>query len=187
MMAAHNVISRGGIVVMTKCPSVSIQGLAQIRKIQPNIPMVNIFEDIDTIIENYGESDLLSLLDGENQIDNIVSIATTNYPEKLDHRFKNRPSRFDEIYKVDMPNEAVRRNYLVSITEGKIDADVVDNNIDKWVDDTKDFSLAHLREMIVGVYCLDGEYDTVLKRLRAMMHSKLSAKAKGGDVGFVVD
>lgn len=184
MMIAHNVISRGGIVIMTKHPSLSIQGLAEIRKVQPNIPMVNVFEDIDALIDNFGESDLLSLLDGENQIDNVVNIASTNYPEKLDNRFKNRPSRFDEIYKVDMPDNTTRRNYLESITNGKLDPHFISENIQKWVEDTQGFSIAHLREMVIGVNCLGGEYELVLKRLKAMMKMKASSIDDKKEVGF---
>ena len=55
--------------------------------------------------EYYAESEYLSLLDGENQIGNVVYVATTNYPEKLDKRFTDRPSRFDVVQKISMPNE----------------------------------------------------------------------------------
>ena len=35
------------------------------------------------MIQNFGEHGLLSLLDGEHQVSNVVVLATTNYPELL--------------------------------------------------------------------------------------------------------
>jgi protein TonB len=45
-------------------------------------------------------------------IEGVVYIATTNYPEKLQERITNRPSRFDRRYKVELPNEEIRRAYI---------------------------------------------------------------------------
>jgi DNA topoisomerase IB len=46
------------------------------------------------------------------QIEDVVYIATTNYPEKLQDRITNRPSRFDRRYKVELPNEEIRDAYI---------------------------------------------------------------------------
>jgi ATP-dependent 26S proteasome regulatory subunit len=54
----------------------------------------------------------LSVLDGENQVDKVLNIATTNYPEKLDRRLVGRPRRFDRLIYIDMPNHVVRREYF---------------------------------------------------------------------------
>ena len=51
-------------------------------------------------------------MDGELQIDNVLFVATTNYPEKLDRRLVCRPSRFDIIRKVGMPTASAREVYL---------------------------------------------------------------------------
>ena len=46
------------------------------------------------------------------------------------------------------------------------DGDDVD--LDKWSKDTDGMSLAHLKELFIGVKVLGGEYPAVLKALRNM-------------------
>ena len=54
-----------------------------------------------------------------------------------------------------------------------------DEELDKWVKDTENFSIAHLRELVAAVYCLDQDYKVTLKRLRSM-----TDKPRGGGDGF---
>jgi SpoVK/Ycf46/Vps4 family AAA+-type ATPase len=82
--------------------------------IEKHRPIVVMIEDIDAIVDKKGESAMLALLDGELQIDNVVFVATTNYPERLDKRLVNRPSRFDEIIKIGMPSAAARAQYIIN-------------------------------------------------------------------------
>src|SRR4051812_26517235 len=86
------IIHNDGLVFQcTNHPSVFNDGLAQFRKVEPTRPIVCLFEDIDAIITEHGEDEILTLLDGENQIDKVLNIATTNYPENLDKRLVSRP------------------------------------------------------------------------------------------------
>ena len=70
--------------------------IATFRKVEPTRPLVVLLEDIDSLAgENrYQTARLLNILDGVKQIEGVVYIATTNYPEKLQERITNRPSRF---------------------------------------------------------------------------------------------
>ena len=79
-----DIIDRGGIAVYVKEPKLTASGLEMLRKIEPTRPIIVVVEDIDAIQQMHGEADLLAMLDGDLQIDNVVFIATTNYPEKLD-------------------------------------------------------------------------------------------------------
>ncbi len=139
--------------------------------------MVVIWEDIDTIIANYGESQVLSILDGESQVENVVFLATTNYPERLDGRVINRPSRFDKIVKIGMPNAAARKMYL----ESKI-SELVKDGID-LVADTEGFSIAHLKELIISTCCQDTPVAEVLDRLKKMKKTPTSDSDRG-PLGF---
>ncbi len=161
----HILTNDDGIVVICDDPILTSEGLEIIRKIEPNRKIINIMEDIDEIIERYTEHTVLSLLDGENQVDNICHIATTNYPEKLGSRIINRPSRFDECIHIDMPSENSRRSYLMKV----IHDDSI--TINQWVKDTENFSIAHLRELVAAVYCLEQPYKEVIARLRSMIES----------------
>jgi SpoVK/Ycf46/Vps4 family AAA+-type ATPase len=109
---SNNIIKAGGIAVYASHPGITAAGLGIMRRIEPDRPIVVMMEDLDALVQQYGEQDVLALLDGELQIDNVVFIATTNYPERLDKRIVNRPSRFDLVKLIDMPNEAARKVYL---------------------------------------------------------------------------
>ncbi len=111
---AKGIIDRGGCAIYVDHPGIAATALSMARRIEPDRPLVIILEDLDSIVYKHSEADLLALLDGELQIDNVVFIATTNYPEKLDKRIINRPSRFDVIQRVGMPSAAARRQYLIS-------------------------------------------------------------------------
>lgn len=161
-----DIIKRGGIAVSIYNPSLSAAGLHIMRKIEPKRPIVAILEDIDAIVARCGESELLALLDGEQQIDNVVYLATTNYPQRLDYRLVNRPSRFDVIEKIGMPNAAARAMYLEAKSK------LLSKNsrtLNKWVEDTEGFSIAHLKELLIAVEVFQSSYEESLERLRIMM------------------
>jgi Cdc6-like AAA superfamily ATPase len=170
-------LDNGGVVVMCDHPKITSMGLEAFRRIEPTRRIICIMEDIDEIIDKYGEHDLLALLDGENQVDRIVMLATTNYPDKLGARIVNRPSRFDERILVDMPSSEARHKYLSHLL-GTIP------EIDKWVADTNGLSIAHLREMTAAVRCLDQDYDEVLSRLKSMKHKIKTIDGQEGKTGF---
>jgi transitional endoplasmic reticulum ATPase len=50
-------------------------------------------------------------MDGVDNNDGILLIATTNHLDRLDNSVKNRPSRFDRKYLFDDPDEEERRLY----------------------------------------------------------------------------
>lgn len=113
----------------------------------------------------HAEHPILAMLDGEYQTDNVVYVATTNYPEQLGARIGNRPSRFDERIYVGMPSRLARATYLQKATASE---PLTQAEINRWSDDTEGLSIAHLRELFVAVHCLEQEYDSVLDRLRHM-------------------
>lgn len=121
---SQQIIKEGGIAVYATHPGTTAAGLGIMRRIEPNRPIVVMMEDLDAMIQSYGEPEVLALLDGELQIDNVVFIATTNYPERLDKRIVNRPSRFDIVKLIDMPNEEARRVYLTTKNKRLQDATV---------------------------------------------------------------
>lgn len=113
-MLSQAIIALGGISVYVNQPSITAQGLHIFRKIEPNRPCVVLLEDIDAMLSEHPEHEILALLDGELQIDNVVFVATTNYPERLDRRIANRPSRFDIVQRVGMPEPEARRMYILA-------------------------------------------------------------------------
>jgi hypothetical protein len=160
----RSLVDNGGIVVIGQQIGLLILCLKAIRRIEPDRKLIVVLEDIDEIINFNGESSVLSLLDGENNVDNVLYLATTNYPERLGARIINRPSRFDRRVHVGMPSEEARQAYLIAATNNGL----TEFELSEWVADTEGMSIAHLRELVAAVYCLDQPYDDVIDRLKGM-------------------
>lgn len=84
-------------------------------------PSLIIIDEIDVIATSRGRlasqgdiratTQLLSLLDGLDQVDGVVVLATTNRIDSVDEAFR-RPGRFDEEIYVGPPDAAARRAIL---------------------------------------------------------------------------
>jgi len=132
---------------------------SRLRQIEPTMPIIVVFEDIDGYIsydQNY-ESLLLNILDGNNQINNVMYFATTNYPERLTERL-SRPGRFDIKVEIKFPTRKEREIYL-----NKKLGDV--NNLNKWLDETENKSFAFISEMVKQYKIYKKPLDIILNRL----------------------
>lgn len=165
----RKLVAAGGIVLLVDHPGIATLCVALLRKIEPDRPTIVVLEDIDAIVQRYGEAELLALLDGESQIDGVVYLATTNYPERLDKRFVDRPSRFDTITYFGMPSAAARAMYFKAKDKALAEDEA---EVQRWVRKSQGFSVAHLREMLVAVRCLDQDLDHVVKRLEELHERK---------------
>jgi SpoVK/Ycf46/Vps4 family AAA+-type ATPase len=174
----RDLLAKGGLVVLCRIPKLTVVGLGELRRIEPDRPLIVILEDIEEMIQVHGEHELLGLLDGEHQVANVVNIATTNYPEQLGSRIVNRPSRFDEVIKIGMPSARARKTYL----EHSLDAEKVSPPFARWVQDTEGLSIAHLRELVAATQCLGQPYETTLERLKHMRVHPNSGHGNG--LGF---
>lgn len=136
------------------------------RMIEPTRPIICIIEDIDGVCQNKEvESNLLNVLDGIEQLQNVVYLATTNYTEKLSERILNRPNRFDIRIEVKSPNAECRKIYF----EHKLkETDLKKIDIDEWVKKTEGMTMAHLGEIIKSVIILDNDFDETIERLGGM-------------------
>lgn len=180
-LAIQELIKRNGIVVKFCHPAIFSEGMRIFREIQPNTPVIVLMEDIDAIIEHFNESEVINILDGVDMIQKVVFLATTNYPEKLGPRILNRPSRFDKRFKIGMPNADSRRIYLKNlIKERKVKVD-----LERWVKDTNNFSIAHLKELFIAVVFLGDDYDIALETLKNMGDT-ISSEHDGGKMGLEI-
>ena len=166
-----DIVTADGLVFQcTNHPAVFNDGLSQFRKVEPHRPVVCLFEDIDAIIEEHGEDEILTLLDGENQIDLVLNIATTNYPEKLDKRLVARPRRFDRVVQVGMPSDNVRKMYF----EKKLK--VSPEEIDRWVIASNGFSFAACAELVISICCFGKDFNESVSMLKEMMSANVSSR-----------
>lgn len=178
LLSKELINSLDGVIIKVEHPGMAIEGISIFRRVEPNRPLILLMEDLDALVESFGESAFLSLLDGEDQFENIVAIATTNYPERLDPRLINRPSRFDKVILIDMPNDDYRRQFIKYR-----EPDMEEEELNKWVKASDRFSLAHLKEMIVAIKCLNQPFDEVVARL-SRMKQKPKSKSESS-IGFV--
>lgn len=151
-----------------------------IRAIEPERPLIVILEDIDSLAgeDQYSTTKLLNILDGVKQIENVVYIATTNYPEKLQERITNRPSRFDRRYEVQMPSPEIRRSYITNKLSFE---DLESIDMERWIEVTDGMSLSHLKELIISVIVMGKDFEESLGNLSEMKDSpKISRHSKMG-------
>jgi hypothetical protein len=180
----QDVVSRGGIVLKFGHPDVFLRGYRIVREIQKDTPVVVIMEDIDSTLEDWSETAVLNILDGAvDEVENVIFLATTNYPEKLGARVINRPSRFDRRFKIGFPGEEARKIYFEHLfKEYDLEGSSVD--LSAWVKDTEEMSIAHLRELFVAVIILDNSYDESIEILKAMDCNISSGQDGGVGLGF---
>ena len=183
-LISQQIIEKNGIVINIKNEEDVdrfTSFISTFRKVEPNRPLVVLLEDIDSIAsENrYQTARLLNILDGVKQIEGVVYIATTNYPEKLQERITNRPSRFDRRYKVELPNEDIRRAYI----QHKLSEDDLKGiDIEEWIKKTEGMSLSHLKEVVISVIVMGRTFEETIDNLEGL---KKAPTIKGsGKMGF---
>jgi hypothetical protein len=174
-LAMADVIRKGGIAINFTDPSLFMAGFRIMRQIQPKCPIVTIMEDIESILEKYSESQILNILDGVNRVDYTVFLATTNYPQILGARIVNRPSRFDKRFRIGMPTAAARRVYFEHLIQSSTEKISFDDRVkklgidlDRWVKDTEEMSIAHLKELFIAVVILGDDYKEAVETLKTM-------------------
>jgi len=148
--------------------------LPDIKDIEPNRKIIVVLEDIDTFLTDYSSevTRLLNFLDGAISTSGIVTIATTNYPEKLQERIVNRPSRFDRRYEVGKPDEKVRRYFLTNkLSEG--DISLTEEEMIRIIKDTDGFTIDHLKEYLTSVYVLNYTHEDAIREITEISNTKI--------------
>lgn len=165
-----DLIKRGGIIVNGARPAFLELMLPIIRQIEPDRQIICLFEDIDSIIAHQGDENLLATLDGESQVDKVLNLATTNYPEKLDKRIKNRPRRFDRVLRVGMPEQDIREQYF------RIKLGIEKDELQNWVDKSDGFSFAAMSDLVISVKCFDMTLDQAAEKVKELLFTKTDSE-----------
>ena len=180
LMIRRLVNEMDGLIFLVDHPHKATACISMLRDAEPERPLIAVIEDLEELVDEYGESDYLSLLDGEAQVDRVVYVATTNFPEQLDKRFVNRPSRFDTVKFIGMPNEESRRIYL-----REKEPSLTEEELEEWTSRTEGYSVAHLKELIIAVKCLDHNLGDVIERLDDMRERQPTSDSfDGNSFGF---
>ncbi|UPM43004.1 CDC48 family AAA ATPase [Halocatena salina] len=136
--ANSNFISIKGPELLNKYVGESEKGVRDVfSKARENAPTVVFFDEIDSIAGERGQrmsdsgvgervvSQLLTELDGVEELDDVVVIAATNRPDLIDSALL-RPGRLDRHVHVPVPDEEARRAIFEVHTRDKPLADAVD-------------------------------------------------------------
>jgi AAA+ superfamily predicted ATPase len=124
-------------------------------------PSVVILEDIDTLgglgrdeADHPLLGEFLNCLAGVEDNNGVVTLATTNHPEKLDWALTDRPGRFDVRLEFDYPDSAARlailKKYLTPFETKKL-------NLKSITKRTEKFSGAYLQEIVQSSFMLAHE------------------------------
>lgn len=178
-IVSKKLVERGGTVFYASIHPGSVMNfLMDFSRIEKTRKCIVILEDIDALIQNFGESMYLEMLDSAKSIDNVMFIATTNYPDRLDPRIYNRPGRFSSVVKIGFPGKKAREAYLKAILKNHRDVDFI-------VDNSGGFSIDHLSALINAVYREKKDLDHEIKRLRTLFKIPMAEEAKTMGIGVV--
>jgi AAA+ superfamily predicted ATPase len=159
------------------------------RRARSTAPCVLVLEDLDALLTDGCRSFFLNELDGFATNTGVITIATTNHPERLDASIVDRPSRFDRKYHFDLPGPATRAEYIAAWNERLRPAlRLSEPGRAQVVERTHGFSFAYIQEVFVSstmrwMQARDsvGILPVALEQIEALrlqMHSQDRAKAE---------
>ncbi len=114
-------------------------------------PCCLVFEDLDSMLTSDNRSTFLNQLDGFSNASGMLTLATTNHPERLDPAILDRPSRFDRKYHFGLPASTERARYVEG-WRNRLDPamNITDEQAERLVAATDAFSFAYLKELFLS-------------------------------------
>jgi AAA+ superfamily predicted ATPase len=121
------------------------------KQARQSAPCILVLEDLDSLLTDANRSFFLNELDGFAANEGIVTIASTNHPERLDPAIRDRPSRFDRKYHFELPDNSVREAYITLWNDQlKIAMRLSQEAVSQIVVMTDGFSFAYLKELFLS-------------------------------------
>ena len=124
---------------------------AVFQRARQTTPCILVLEDLDSLVDSQNRSFFLNELDGFASNAGIVTLATTNHPERLDPAILDRPSRFDRKYHFELPGPEERRAYVSwwnSVLKPALR--LSEDTIARVVERTEEFSFAYIKELFLS-------------------------------------
>lgn len=115
-------------------------GFSLARELAPSVLFI---EDIDNWLHDRATDLLKTEMDGISQSKGVVTILTSNHPERLPEALIDRPGRFHEILNFALPDASIRTKMLKAWATG-----ITEKAADSLTLDTKGFSGAHMYELV---------------------------------------
>lgn len=145
-------------------------------------PCILVLEDLDSLITEHNRSFFLNELDGFAANEGVVTVASTNHPDRLDPAIMARPSRFDRKYHFGLPGEAERLAYL-ELWRNRLDDAMrpTDATLTAIAAGSEGFSFAYVKELLVASTVRwsetreAGAMDTILPAELAALRAQMSS------------
>jgi hypothetical protein len=152
-----------------------------------------ILEEVDALVSetDVTRAALLGRLDGLASLEGVLVLATTNNPGEVDPALAHRPSRFDRVWRFELPDEGLRRDYLAHWMP-KLDAE----SAVELARGTEGWSFAYLNELrttaaILAIQCsADSCGPAIVEEAFGLLQAQFKSGAKnhkcaeGSGVGF---
>jgi len=111
-------------------------------------PCLLVLEDLDSLVEPKWLSFFLNEMDGFAANRGVLTVGTTNHPERLDPALLERPSRFDRKIEFPLPAVDQRRRFLENLNERSAEAlRMSAEALLRVAEATEGFSMAFLKEL----------------------------------------
>lgn len=119
-------------------------------------PCILAFEDLDGLVHEDNRTVFLNELDGFQNNEGLLIIASSNHPGRIDEALLKRPSRFDRVIHIGPPQLAERREFCLRLLarsslrarlSGDFDADALARTV---AERTDGFTPAYLKEAFVS-------------------------------------
>lgn len=149
------------VIYVTRDHITRVGAIDEIYKLARRLsPTLVVFEDIDTLggadrldYDTPTLGEFLNCLSGVETNDGVVTLATTNYPQKLDWALTDRPGRFDMRLDIDYPDADQRLEilgrYLDSLPVPVRSASTIAERIARK---TEGYTGAYLQELVQSAY-----------------------------------
>jgi HK97 family phage prohead protease len=98
-----------------------------------NAPTILFIEDVDAYLTNDVTDLLKTAMDGLATSRGVVTVLTSNYPEHLPKAIIDRPGRFHDVLRFDLPDDAARKQMLA-----------------KWLPDLQSDALTQVLQALAG-------------------------------------
>lgn len=156
------VVAKGGLVFYNVDAEYIAPVVNRIHAIQPDVQILVIWEEFERYKQN---TNVLQLLDGGKQLNNVVYLATTNYIDQIPPRLRNRPSRFARLVEVGPPSAEARKAFLMNrIHPEDVNEEVVNDIVNK----TEGWVIDHLTEFIRSHYVVGMTRDEAISNIAKM-------------------
>ncbi len=182
-----NFISIKGPELLSKWVGESEKGIREIfRKARQASPCVVFFDELDAVApkrstsggdSHVGErivSQLLTEMDGLEDLKGVVVIGATNRPDIIDEALL-RPGRFDRLLEIPLPNsDAIKEIIKIHMAKKPMDKSV---DVDKLVGLAKGYSGADIAALVnAAAMSAIKEYITINRTAQAPLKKEVEAK-----------